>query len=339
LVNTLRSKILSLLSLALLAAPVGGQTLQTRTGDAGWRALTADGSHCVADGAGAREICWPADPGSMLSDIAQVGAGWIAAGATPGARGSRLFLVRGDGARIERLEPPPGASASRGRPQLLTDDDRLRGLVWLEGERQEVLEVRAAQWLGTTWTPPQTISPTGVGSQVAPSATLLADQRWLVVWTAFDGDDDETRWSTWDGERWSPPAPVHEDNKVPDITPSVLATGDGAVAAWSWFDGSDYRLRLAFFDGRSWQERKAESGRGVGSPRVTTSRGDLLLSFSSVVPQVWVALELDAAGHVVRRTELASGQTTDPWVDSLGYGVRFEWPGAAPTVISWGARP
>jgi hypothetical protein len=338
-VNPLRKTHLWLVGLSLLAWPTHGQTLQARSGDAAWRALSAGGNHCVADRDGDREACWPADPGSTLTDLAQIGDGWIAAGSTPGVPGSALFLVQGDGSRIERLAPPPGASASRGRPQLVTDGDRLHGLIWLEGETQEVLEVRAAEWLGTAWAPSETVSPVGAGSQVAPSATLLADHRWLVLWTAFDGNDDETRWSAWDGGQWSSPAPVHEDNTVPDITPSVLATGEGALAAWSWFDGRDYRLRLAYFDGKSWQERKVESGRGVAWPRLVTSRGDWLVSFSVVIPQAWVALALDARGRVMDRTEVASDATVEPWCDSAGFGVRFEWPGEEPTVAAWGARP
>jgi hypothetical protein len=215
---------------------------------------------------------------------------------------------------------------------LVTDGARLLGLVWLEGGRQEELAVLFAEWLGDDWGPVGTVSPAGTGSQVAPTVTVLADGRWLVLWTAFDGSDDETMWSVLDGVRASAPARLHEDNETPDILPAVLATRRGAVAGWSWLDGRDYRLRIASFDGRSWRLEPPRPGRGADGPRLLAAGDTSLHVTSTVVPEEWLVLELGPRGEVLRRAAVPVDRPDPPIVESTGGGVVLRWPGDEPLV-------
>lgn len=325
-----------------LAAPwaaTAADILQAQSGDAGWWLRTAGAESCVQDRAGERMACW--EFAGRLTDLRETADGWLAAGRGADRSGGGLALFRGPGREgiVESLAVPESSGVPRGRPTLVTDDLRLLGLVWLEGATQETLAVRAAQWLGKGWSEPVTVSPALTGSQVAPEVTVLGDGRWLLVWTAFDGHDDETVWSVFDRGRWSVPAPVHEDNATPDILPAVVATGEGALAAWSWLDGRDYRLRTAFFDGREWRVDPATGGRGALEARLLATGGTYLLSFESVVPEQWVAWELDARGHVLRRAAIErTGRVERPLVEFLGAGVGFRWPmdsGLRETVAPW----
>ncbi|HEX5760898.1 MAG TPA: hypothetical protein VF121_17045, partial [Thermoanaerobaculia bacterium] len=140
-------------------------------------------------------------------------------------------------------------------------DGELAGLAWLEGADGRSLAVRFARWDGERWARPRTVAAPGPGSQTALAAARLADASWLLAWSRFDGADDEVVWSRSagpEGESWSAPRRIAQDNAVPDVTPALTAVaGGGAVAAWSRYDGEDYRVVTARFDGRGWSAPRA----------------------------------------------------------------------------------
>ena len=146
-------------------------------------------------------------------------------------------------------------------PQALVEAGELVGLVWLEGSDASALGVRAAAWNGTGFAAAEWVAAPIDGSQLALSAAVLGDGSWLLVWSAFDGGDDEIRWSRRDGEAWSAPARLHAENRVPDITPVVAATADGAIAAWSRYDAGSYRGRVMRFDAATgWRDEERIGG-------------------------------------------------------------------------------
>jgi hypothetical protein len=320
--------------------PLAADTLQARAGTTGSYAWSEAGRACVGGGDDAAELCWALAPGGRLSDFAETVEGWAAAGYELAGEATDVFVVAGSDRGIERLPTLPSREALRGSPRLVVDDARLLGAVWLEGDSQPVLEVRAAEWLDGAWGPVTTVSPTGAGSQVAPDVTVLDDGRWLALWTAFDGKDDETAWSVYDGKSWSTSRPLHEDNDVPDIMPVVLSTAKGAIAAWSWFDGRDYRLRTAFFEGDSWRLEPALDGRGAGRARLFQTTGVHLLRYHTVVPEEWVGVELDSQGRILRRAAVEARRMEAPLVENAGWGVTFRWPQAGEEVTApWISAP
>ena len=311
---------------AAVGAVAAGGAMQAPTGDRGWRTVAAGGRTCVEDQTGADRNCLPQNIG-QITDLRETEQGWVAAGQLPAANGRDVVLFRSTSKDIERLASLPEASVPRGRPRLATDGTRLLGMVWLEGASQAELEVRAAEWLGRDWGPVVTVSPVGPGSQVAPTVTVLDDGRWLLLWTAFDGQDDETLWSLYDGGLWSAPAAVHENNTTPDIVPTVLATRRGAIAAWSWLDGRDYRLRTAFFDGSSWRLDPPTGGRGAVDARLIATAGSYLLTLQTVVPEEWVTYELDAEGRQLRRAAIPNSSNERPTIHLEESGISFRWLG------------
>lgn len=210
---------------------------------------------------------------SHLSDLVAVEQGWLLAATSEAADGRRHLLLLGAPERqadsVELRLPVPGdqRAALRWQPVVLTEaDGSLAGLAWLEGDGLRSLAVRVAEFEGSTpwsdgaaWSAPRDVAPAGAGSQLALAGAVLTDGSWLLVWSGFDGEDDEILFAhrSPDGA-WSGPRvlrlPGEGDNQVPDITPAVTALADGgAIVAWSRFHRepggtSSYRLHRAVLD-------------------------------------------------------------------------------------------
>jgi hypothetical protein len=270
--------------------------------------------------------------------------GWIVTGI--GGDGQEIVLLTGSGSAARALPAPPASGRLRREPLPLAADGRLAGLVWLEGDAPHALAVRAARWNGAAWEAPQTVSPPGPGSQLALAATRLADGSWLLAWSAFDGHDDEILWSRLSGDgTWSAPERVAADNEVPDVTPALAATADGALLAWSRFDGVGYQVVTARFQAGRWGEPRAAAPSGSlfpsfepatpATPAITTG---FLLLYETAFPRGWAAVEIDGAGRLGRRATLAATATGTapaerspndrPAVAADRSGVTFRWPDA-----------
>lgn len=265
-----------------------------------------------------RRVALPLAATARIHSFQAIDDQWMVAGVDEAAAGSqRLALLRGRGeTQPERLPAPrTGDAAGLREPTLLVDAAGLCGLAWLEGEAITRLAVRAARWVDGRWEEPQTIAPPGPGSQLAVSATVLADGSWLLVWAAYDGTDDEIMWSRGSGDAWTTPARVGADNEVPDITPHLVATPGGALLAWSRYDGDGYRATLAGFDGSAWSEPRTVGPRGSLYP--TLSDGGRLMMFQKAAPRGWAVAELDPVGRVVRHAEVGTMRPDPPIIDKV----------------------
>lgn len=241
-------------------------------------------------------------PGALVRDLEPTADGWLAAGRIPAGNGSDLLLIEGRGREVDLLPVPAGSGGRyRGQPALMLEDGRLVGLAWAEGDGSRELEMWAAAWNDGEWGAPELVSPKGPGSQLVPSGAVLDDGTWLLVWTAYDGLDDEVLWSRRIGTRWTTPERVHAPNDVFDLSPVVVSTEGGALVAWSWFDGHDYRLKSARWLNGAWSESEPFGGKGSGEPGLIRAGERILLLFPSVEPAVWTVLELDQTGGVRRQ--------------------------------------
>ncbi len=308
-------------------------------------------------------------PGARLDAAARLSGGWIAAGTAPtsgsagatggaggaGGGGRDLLLLVG-GVRPGILPPPGGRSGKLlAEPLPLVAGGRLAGLAWLEGDDPRALGVRYAAWNGAGWSAPRTISAPGQGSQLALAACRLADDSWLLAWSAFDGHDDEIVWSA-GGKRngtgtWMPPRKLTA-NRVPDITPVLAPAGSGALIAWSQLAGDGYRLLVARYRDGLFSEPVVAAPGGSLYPSFETSPGTdrLRLLYRTAEPRGWAALELDAGGRPRRvatapdppqRAEAGGGGAGAGALDRpslAGDGNRaiFSWPGGGPErTSSW----
>lgn len=228
---------------------------------------------------------------------------------------------------LEGLPEPPWSAGPRAEPlPLVGPDGELAGLAWLEGDDPARLEVRFAAWNGTSWGPAETVAGPGPGSQMALAATVLADGSPLLLWSAFDGEDDEVLWSLGGGGSWSEPRRLGADDRVPDITPAVRrdhrgGRGTGALAAWSEYaatgaaadPGGGYRVMVSRLEVRgseaTWSPPRPIGPPGSLFPTWTTpeggeSAGPLLL-LRTVRPRGWQAVELGPGDLPRRRAQLS----------------------------------
>lgn len=282
--------------------PDGSGTLVLeRTGDGAARLTTADGT--------VHTLGLPAD--SNAASLVAVHDGWVVAGSFVAVDGSRRLFVRYGDREIEA--PDRGSRAPiRRSPVLLADGGELVGLAWLEGAGPQSLHVRAAAWNGRGFEAPERVSAVGPGTQTALRGAVLADGSWMLVWTAFDGEDDEVVWAQRVGDAWLPVRELGTPNGVPDIVPAVTASGLGALAAWSRYDGDGYRLVGARFDGTTWTELPWTGPEGSLYPTFHPGPDGPRLLYATARPSGWAVMDLAADGRERRRAAVATGSVPRP---------------------------
>jgi hypothetical protein len=287
-------------------------------------------------------------PAAVLDAVAATASGFLLAGSAASGEGDRsVFVLKGatdDGetAQLDRLPPLPAAAGAateerlREQPVLLIDGGTLAGIAWLEGPTRQALEVRAARWDGRAWQRVEKVSSKAPGGQIALTGAVLDDGSWLLAWTRFDGEDDESVFSWRRAGEWSEPQRVGADNRVPDIVPALSAVPGGALLAWSRYDGNDYRLMTARFEAGDWSEPRWSGPAGSMFPSFTALRGSAatqeasgltVLYRTAAAPGGWTLAELDTAGTPLRQAKVASPGTARPSVASEAEGIRFSWPG------------
>lgn len=254
-------------------------------------------------------VAVPLPQRARVSSLAAVDEGWLVAGSFLAADGSRrLFLRRGagEGGGAAELPAPDRKSLSpiRRSPTLLVDHGALAGIAWLEGMGERSLTVRAAAWTGEGFAAPEPVSTAGPGTQTALTGTVLADGSWMLIWTAFDGRDDEVVWSRRLGDSWLPVQTLGAPNAVPDIVPAVTVSGTGALAAWSRFDGQGYRLVGARFDGDGWTELPWTGPPGSLYPSFHPGADGPRLLYATARPRGWSVLHLSDKGGELHRASI-----------------------------------
>jgi hypothetical protein len=274
-----------------------------------------------------------------VTELAELDGGWLAGGTVADPNGSRrLWLRLGSGRGSRELPLPPASElAVQRRPVALVEGGELVGLAWLEGAAAGGMGVRAAAWNGSAWAAPEWIARPGSGSQLSLAGAVLADGSWLLVWSAFDGHDDEIVAARRARGGWDSPRRIAADNDVPDITPAVMASGDGAIVAWSRYLGDGYGLLRATFDGREWRELEG-SERGGLYPAFRGDRGSSALLYFDGRRRCWSALDLDPQGGIARRAELAGPASDDvPLFARDEDGVRLRAAAGPEFTAAWRA--
>ncbi|MYB20562.1 MAG: hypothetical protein F4Y16_16525 [Holophagales bacterium] len=260
-------------------------------------------------------------------------AEWAVAGVARGADGTRFLLYAGRDGGVTALPAPerarPGNRLVSARWLASGGPEPLHGLAWLEASRPRGQEVWLAPWRDGGFEPSVRLVADGPGSQTALDAAVLADGSWLLVWCAFDGEDDELVWrqrqanGNWVGGRVSP------DNGVPDITPRLLVTRDGAAVAWSRYDGRVYRVRTARFEEGRWSDEDWAGPPDSLYPEWTGDNETLL--YLEGATRTWTA----AGPASTLRFEAATPATPVLDRDPTSGLLRALWPGTS----GWRAEP
>ncbi len=258
---------------------------------------------------------------------AELGERTLRVGTVGSARGSELALVWHGPATEETIAPPAGRTGTlRDEPVALVGAAGLRGLAWLEGDTRQSYAVRFAASAAAGWGSIEEVAPPGPGSQLALAAAELADGRILLVWAAFDGQDDEIFFALRGAAGgWSAPARIDADDALPDITPAAIATGEGALVAWSAFDGEDYRVAVARFDGERFRPARWLGPPASLYPAFEPGPGEPLVVYRNARPRGWSVAELDRSGAVRRQAFVASDEREPPAIVERGATLRLGW--------------
>ena len=319
-------------------SPIGQRSLALVESTDGYRIDAADGvsQHL------------PVIAATRFVRIRELRTGWLAAGSSETNEGGELVLVEQRGRGVQQTLPNPGdrVATYRANPVPLVDRGQLVGLAWLEGDDGERNALRVASWNGA-WATPATVVAAGEHALLALTGTVLDDGRWLLVWAAVDGQDDEIYWTVQEGAGWTPATRVAGDNDVPDILPRVTVTSGGALLAWSSFDGADYRLRLARFDGDGWAPIEVASEKGSLYPRwkVREDDGRALLSYAAIGRSRWTVLDIESSGRVAARAHFPQSVVNRPTVVRESTGAAVAYPTedgtetAARTQAPWTVLP
>mgnify|MGYP001598561526 CR=1 FL=1 len=223
------------------------------------------------------------------------------------ADGSELFLGIASAHAWVALPVPGGrrvgVSRENGVP-LTTPSDELTGVAWLEGDSRQRNAVKVATWNGSGWGAIEVVAEPGPGSQLALASATLDDGATMLLWSRYDGSDDEIVFSRRVDGRWTEAQPIAADNAVPDIVPAIVAIPGGALAAWSRYDGHDYRVVLARFESGTWSAPEIVGGPGSVYPTFERMSGGARLLFESAQPHGWSVVELEGSGKIRRQTRL-----------------------------------
>ncbi len=315
-----------LLPLFLLGAPAGAATatlLQPRSSERGLQMEVSDGRAWLLRANGQR-VRLPLRRGERIEELVEFDNGWAAAGSRTIGERQELVVVVDAAAGVERLRMvPEPTGAMRVRPVPMASADDFEGLAWLEGDSPSEFQVRATAWNGADWSAPTSVSVKGRGGQAGLIGTVLEDGRWLRVWSASDGRDSDLFWSVRRDGGWSPARRLAADNRVPDITPSLVRVPGGALIVWAQRQGASYRLRTARFrDG--WDAPRLLGAMHASFPRFAelADAGRYLIHRS---PDGWTTLEVDADGRELRRAEIAGDGRDRPVLTAAGGGIGMRW--------------
>lgn len=271
---------------------------------------TAEGIEIASSDGARTEITL--DAGARFDRAQALDDGWIAAGVRSGKALLLLRARRAAGEEPERMVVPAAGGALVATPAPIVVDGRLVGMTWLAGDAPRQLAVRYAAWLGDGWGPSETVAAPGPGSQLAAAGAALPDGSILVVWSAFDGEDDEILWSLRSGGSWSAAARVAADNAVPDITPALALDDGRPLAVWSRFDGKGYSLVLSRFASGSWSEPTPVAPTGSLFPRLRTSAEGLLVVYRDVPASGWSVVRLDRQLRPAARATIETSGEEEP---------------------------
>ncbi len=311
-------------------------TIAARTvaGAAGPIVLRRGESYLLAVGSREQQLTLPA--GAELVAVTESAAGWLVAGTRPHGEELELLFLVGDSQTVREIAPPSGRTAAlRERPVIFVAAGEPIGVAWLEGENRRSYAVRFASLHNGAFDEPLTIAPQGPGSQLALSGARLDDGRLLLVWAGYDGDDDEI-WASVRGVEgdWSSAVRIAPDNHVPDITPALVVTREGALVAWSRLVDGDYRVVLTRLVGSSFQPARVAGPEGSLYPSFEHGLDAPVLLFRDARQRGWAVAEIEVDGSLRRPARIDAAESERPLVELTASTILWRF-GDRRVVAAW----
>ena len=153
-------------------------------------------------------------------------------------------------------------------PAISTGPNSITWVVWtvLQGKNSDLFFTTSLEKGG--WAEPAQII-TNLSSNSAAMITVDRENTPWVVWSGFDGQDDEIFFTRWNGASWDIPLMVNDDNFTPDIIPSMALNDEGfPVIRWLGFAENGYVLLAKEWNGYGWDEIVVERSQDPFTPAV-----------------------------------------------------------------------
>ncbi len=136
---------------------------------------------------------------------------------------------------------------------------------------------------GGQWTEPNPLAPTSTGPAFHPSVAINDLGYPAAVWSAFDGQDYEVFFSSWNGRNWSQIRQITRNSELGDAQPTlVFLQGVTPVLAWTQAGPKGNSILLTSRSGGIWQTPRTMThpSSQSRSPRLVTRAQNLALSWS-----------------------------------------------------------
>lgn len=94
---------------------------------------------------------------------------------------------------------------------------------------------------------------TSTSSDMAPAIIIDSFGIPWLVWSGTDETDDDIYFSRWIGNQWQPPERVNDNDKWPDILPSIAVDSRNRITAtWLGYNGKRYLKYSCYLTGKNW---------------------------------------------------------------------------------------
>lgn len=191
--------------------------------------------------------------------------------------------------RLLVAEGPSGSVCSLGNftdpvfaPRIVLDRLGRPWVFWV-GPGPEFDTVLFSVREGGHWSEPAPLGPTTAGPAIHPSVAINEMGYPTAVWSAFDGEDYEVYFSSFNGQDWSQSLQITLNSKLGDAQPAlVYLQGVTPVLAWTQAGAEGNSILLTSRSGGIWHTPQAmtpPSSRNR-SPRLASRAHHLALSWS-----------------------------------------------------------
>ncbi len=169
------------------------------------------------------------------------------------------------------INSPQGPSALS--PHIIIDGTGKIWLFWV-GKLRNRDEILYSQFDGQSWREPLSLNLNPDVPHLSPSISLDLNGYPHVVWSAYDGEDYEIYYSSWDGYKWSLETNITHNQNISDASPSISLFLDRIpIVAWLRSFKGTREICFAFKQNEVWSpEIRISAGIDIlGPPKLVSS--------------------------------------------------------------------
>jgi lysophospholipase L1-like esterase len=185
----------------------------------------------------------------------------------------KIFIKNVDTDQAWEIHSPLPSSALS--PQIIIDNTQRVWLFWV-GQQKNHDEILYAFFDGEQWTGSASLNQFSDVPHITPSVSLDSNGFPHVVWSAFDGDDYELYYTSWDGYKWIKEKKITDNKNTADTCPSItLLFGAFPAVAWSRYADQIREVSVSIKTGTDWSSEILVFGeKSISKPPKIISWGE-----------------------------------------------------------------